>query len=580
MANSGETFDEIPFFIGDWHIEPSLGRVSRQNSEHESGAQQTKLEPQVMAVLLCLARAQGQVVSREAIESQAWANRVVGYDSLSTAIIKLRKALGDDSKNPRYIETVPKKGYRLITTVTPVEAKNVVKTDSAIHEVNSTQVESAPINHKAKPIRQRTQLILILSIVTAGLGFVIYNKLPYLFADTQVSQKNTIAVLPFKNMSEDIQQEYFSDGITADLITDLSKISGLGVIARNSVFTYKDSSIDVRQIGEELAVNYVIEGSVRKSNNKVRITARLIDASSGHNLWAERFDGNLENVFELQDNVTAKIISALQLKLSDREQKQLARKYTNNIEAYDHFLHGWISFWEFSKESNTLAKEHFYKAIELDPEFARAYANLALSYAYDVLAGWTDARDANLKRAEELSQKAIELDDELAQVHWAVGFTALISRKYQLALSEAQKVIALEPNNADGYGLLSTTLNYAAKPRDALVQMQKAMRLNPLHPSAYKVILGEIYFNLHDYVNAINQFEHALERNPDAYEPRLWLMASYAHLGRIGDASWQLEQIRSEHPDITIAKIEPVIPFIDPLQLRHLIDGLNKAGLK
>ncbi len=577
MANDVNALNEPPFCIGDWHIDPSLGRVSGLSAGRDSGAEQTKLEPQVMAVLLCLAKQQGQVVSREAIEDQAWANRVVGYDSLSTAIIKLRKALGDDSKNPRYIETVPKKGYRLIAAVSSAESENIITTEN----VNvSKKAEPARVIRSAKSGKQRLQLVIILSVITGGLAYVIFDKLPYLFTSTELSQQNTIAVLPFKNMSEDIQQEYFSDGITADLITDLSKISGLGVIARNTVFVYKDSSIDVRQIGKELAVNYVIEGSVRKSNNKVRITARLIDANSGHNLWAERFDGGLGDVFALQDNVTAKIIAALQLKLSDREQKQLARKYTNNIEAYDHFLQGWQRFWEYSKESNALAKEHFNRAIELDPDFARAYANLALSYAYDVLAGWTNTRDTNLKRAEELSQRAIELDDELAQVHWAVGFTALISRQYQLALSESQKVIALEPNNADGYGLLATTLNYVAKPRDALVQMQKAMRLNPLHPSAYKVILGEIYFNLHDYDSAIKQFEHALERNPDAHEPRLWLMASYAHQGRTDDASWQLEQIRLDDPAISIATIEPVIPFIDPMQLKHLVNGLNKAGLK
>ncbi len=577
MANDENALTEAPFCIGEWHIDPSLGRVSRQNAGPNSDAEQTKLEPQVMAVLLCLAKQRGLVVSREAIEAQAWANRVVGYDSLSTAIIKLRKALGDDSKKPRYIETVPKKGYRLIAAVSSTESVDATKTENANISAHADPFRES---RKAKPGQQRLPLILILAIITAGFGFVLYNKLPYLFANAEVGQHNTIAVLPFKNMSEDIEQEYFSDGITADLITDLSKISGLGVIARNTVFVYKDSSIDVRQIGKELAVTYVIEGSVRKSNNKVRITARLIDASSGHNLWAERFDGSLEDVFALQDDVTAKIISALQLKLSDREQKQLARKYTNNIEAYDHFLQGWTRFWEYSKESNVLAKEHFNRAIELDPQFARAYANLALSYAYDVLNGWTNTPDTNLKQAEYLSQKAIELDDKLAQVHWAVGFTALISRQYQLALSESQKVIALEPNNADGYGLLATTLNYAAKPRDALMQMKKAMRLNPLHPSAYKVIMGEIYFNLHDYENAVKQFEHALERNPEAHEPRLWLMASYAHLGRIDDASWQLEQIRLENPNITIATIEPVIPFIDPMQLKHLVNGLNKAGLK
>ena len=172
------------------------------------------------------------------------------------------------------------------------------------------------------------------------------------------------------------------------------------------------------------------------------------------------------------------------------------------------------------------------------------------------------------------------MDDNLAQVHWAVGFTALISRQYQLALSESQKVIDLDPSNADGYGLLATVLNYAAKPEDALVYMKKAMRLNPLHPSVYKVIMGEIYFNLHDYTNAIEQFEHALKRNPEAQETRLWLMASYAHIGRIDDASWQLELIRGDDPEISINTINAVIPFRDPMQLKHLIGGLNKAGLK
>ena len=562
MANGVDRLTEVPFCIGDWRIEPSLGRITGPDPDADS----TKLEPQVMAVLLCLAKQQGQVVSREAIEAQAWANRVVGYDSLSTAIIKLRKALGDDSKNPRYIETVPKKGYRLIATVT-----SATPTSDAEHTHTTSY---------AKPRRQRFQLGLILSFVIVGLGFVLYSKMPYLFTNTQINHHNTIAVLPFKNISGDIQQEYFSDGITGDLITDLSKISGLGVIARNSVFAYKDSSIDVRQIGKELAVSYVVEGSVRKSNEMVRISASLIDASNGQNLWAERFDGSLENVFKLQDDVTAKIISALQLKLSDREQQQLAIKYTSSFEAYDQFLQGWQRFWEYSKESNALAKEHFNQAIELDPEFARAYANLALSYAYDVLSGWTNTPDDYLKKAEHLSQKAVELNDDLAQVHWAVGFTALISRQYQFALSESQKIIALDPNNADGYGLLATTLNYAAKPQDALVYMQKAMQLNPLHPSVYKVILGEIYFNLHDYKNAVKQFEQALERNPGNQESRLWLAASYAHLGRIDDASWQLDIIRSADTTFSVTHIETVIPLKDPIQLKHLVDGLYKAGLK
>ncbi|MCK4709262.1 MAG: winged helix-turn-helix domain-containing protein, partial [Gammaproteobacteria bacterium] len=316
--NTNNVLDKAPFIIGEWEIDPSLGRVSGRNSV--SGT--TKLEPQVMAVLLCLAKQPNQVVSREFIEEQAWPNRVVGYDSLSTAIIKLRKALNDDSKNPRYIETVPKRGYRLIAKVSAVKDDSLVVT-KAVSPISSTSPAKA-IN----PRHQRIQLFLILSLITTGLVFMLYNKLPYLMTNVQVDSKNTIAVLPFDNMSGDIQQEYFSNGITADLITDLSKINGLSVIARNSVFAYKNSSTDVRKIGKELAVNYIIEGSVQKDKNKVRISARLIDANSGHNLWADRFDGSLEDIFALQDNVTTKIIAALKLKLSDREQQQIVRKYT------------------------------------------------------------------------------------------------------------------------------------------------------------------------------------------------------------------------------------------------------------
>jgi TolB-like protein/DNA-binding winged helix-turn-helix (wHTH) protein/Flp pilus assembly protein TadD len=557
--------DESPFTIGEWHVDPSLGRIR----SHKSISDSTKLEPQVMAVLLCLAKQPNQVISREYIEEQAWPDRVVGYDSLSTAIIKLRKALNDDSKNPRYIETVPKKGYRLITKVSVSEISK-----------HSTSEEKKGIDISYKFRGQRLQLMIVLGIVIASFAFILYEKLPYLFSIVQLDKNNTIAVLPFENMSKDIQQEYFSDGITSDLITDLSKISGLSVIARNSVFVYKKSSTDVRQIGKELSAKYIVEGSVRKVKNKVRISARLIDATTGHNLWAERFDGDLDNVFVLQDDVTSKIISALELKISDQEKEQLVKKYTNSFEAYDHFLQGWNYFWLYSKESNILAKEQFKKAIEFDPRFARAYANLALSYAYDVSTGWTNTPEENLRYAKELSQKSIELDDGLSQVHWAVGYTALISREYQLALSEAQKVIDLDPNNADGYGLLAAVLNYAAKPKDALRYMQKAMNLNPLHPSVYKVIMGEIYFNLHDYNNAVKQFEHALIRNPEAQEPRIFLSASYAHLDRIDDANWQLEQIRGVDPEISITTIQPVIPFRDPMQLKHLINGLSKAGLK
>jgi adenylate cyclase len=568
--------DQSPFWLEDWYIEPSAGRISRLGEE-------VKLEPKVMTVLVCLAQSQGKVISREELESRAWAGTIVGYDALASTIIKLRKAFGDDSKNSRIIKTVPKKGYCLIAQV---------RKANKAQEQGSTKSPASSITHQIDPVsttiinktsQQPWILVFLTVVLLAGLALGIIQFLAP-FKDEGINgaqaDKPSIAVLPFKNISDNEQQEYFSDGITSDLITDLSKISGLLVIARNTVFTYKNSEVDVREVGKELGVRYVIEGNVRKAADTVRISARLINASTGYNMWADRFDGTYNNVFALQDEVTAKIVSALQVKLTENERERLAQKYTNSIEAYDNFLHGWQRYWEYSKEGNAQAREYFTKAIELDENFARAYANLALTYAYEAFAGWTDDRTFILAQANKYAQKAIELDDSLPQVHWAAGFTALVDRNYQFAVSEAEKVIALDPNYADGYGLMATTLNYAAKPKDALQYMLKAMRLNPRHPYPYKMILGEIYFNLHDYDNAIENFNLALERNPAAQEPRLWLAAAYAYTGQIEDAQWELQNIRLVNPEIAIAKIENDIPLKDPVQLKHLIDGLYKAGLK
>ncbi|MDH5354542.1 MAG: winged helix-turn-helix domain-containing protein [Gammaproteobacteria bacterium] len=562
-----------PFVLGDWYIDPEPGEISAYGSDAESN----RIEPQVMSVLLCLAAQANNVVSRETIEAEVWSDRVVGYDSLSTAIIKLRKALGDNSKNPRYIETVHKKGYRLIMPISPPSDMETIAIEPA---EATTENQLNDTSHRTRPRRLNGLRLAGLGVLIAVTSIVLINQEYRWFFKTRIAPNSTIAVLPFENMSTDVQQDYFSDGITSDIITDLSKISGLGVIARNSVFSYKDSSADPIQIGRELGAAYLIQGSVRKSNHQLRITAHLMDISNGRDIWAERFDGSLEDVFALQDKVTARIIDALQLKISDRERGHIAKKYTESIEAYDNFLKGWGLYWEYSKESNKAAREFFIKAIDLDPDFARAYANLALTHAADVMNGWTKTPMLSLDKAEALSQQALELDSSLSQVHWAVAFSALVNRKYQLALSESIKAIDLDPNNADGYGILATTLNYTARPKEALEQMKKAMLLNPYHPSVYKIIMGEIYFNLRDYENAIKQFEAALNRNPEAQEARLWMTSTYAHLGRIDDANWELEQIKINDPSVSIDTVAEAVPFIDPLQLRHLIDGLYKAGLR
>jgi adenylate cyclase len=445
---------------------------------------------------------------------------------------------------------------------------------------HATARDTKAAQQKNLPARYLALAIVLLAALVAGwLVFTGKDREP-VPVTAAISDKPVIAVLPFRNLSDDAGQDYFSDGITADLITDLSRLSALSVIARNTVFTFKDGDIDTRRVRDELKVDYIVEGSIRKAGDQVRIAARLIDADSSITLWADRFDGELENIFAFQDAVTSKIITSLSIELTEQERNRLARKYSNSIAAYDLFLHGWQNLWLSSREGTLQARDYFLKAIELDSRFARAYANLALTYIYDHLLGWSENPDETLRMAHEYADKAIAIDPDLPQVYWVKGFADIFRRNYQQSLDYALKAIELDPNFADGYGLLATTLNYAGKPGEADIEMRKAMQLNPMHPAIYKVIHGEIFFNKHEYAKAIGNFNFVLQTNPESEESRLWLAAAYAHVGEIEEAAWQLEQIRISGRDLSLEYIENVIPFRDPEQRKHFIDGLYKAGLK
>lgn len=576
MPENVQIGPDSPFTIADWRIDPAACRISRGSEEH-------KIEPKAMTVLVYLAQHQNQVVSRETLEAEAWPNMVVGYDSLASAIIKLRKAFGDNAKRPEIIETVPKKGYRLIADV--VSEHNSASNNQGpkmTQAVKSTAASDKPM-HESYDREERSRgimltVVLMLSIV-AFILYMFYSMLPETSEKTASSEKIIIAVLPFKNLSDDKQQDYFSDGITVDLITDLSKISGLSVIARNSVFIFKDTDTDIRSVQKELGVDYVVEGSVRKFSDQVRISAILIDASNSINIWADRFDGELKNIFSFQDVVVSKIIDALSVKLTEQDKNRLAGKYSNSIEAYDQFLRGWQNLWLSSREGMLQARDDFRKAIELDDNFARAYANLALTYLYQHLHGWNKDDELALRKANEYADRAIEIDPSLPNVYWVKGFTEIFNRNYQRSLYFAEKSIELNPNFADGYGLLATTLNYAGKPEEADEVMREAIALNPKHPAIYKVIHGEILFNKHDFPAAVDAFTQALEINPEIEESRIWLASAYGNMGNIEDASWQLEQIRLNGRELSLQRLDEIIPLKDPAQRKVFIDGLAKAGL-
>jgi adenylate cyclase len=290
--------------------------------------------------------------------------------------------------------------------------------------------------------------------------------------------KPSIVVLPFDNMSNDPSQDYFSDGLTEDITTDLSKISSLFVISRNSAFTYKGKAVKVQDVSRELGVRHVLEGSVRRSDNQMRITAQLIDATQGQHLWSERYDRPLQDIFAVQDEIGQQIVFALNVKLTPEEQARFKNAPTNNLEAYDYYLRGWQLAWRTTKETNAQARQLFEKAIALDPQYAGAYAGLGFTYSLEWFSQWS-ADPQNLARAEEMHQKAIALDESLPRAHAALGFVKLWQKQYAQATAEIERALTLDPNSAPGYGNLAALLMSVGRPEEAVEAAKKALRLDP-----------------------------------------------------------------------------------------------------
>jgi adenylate cyclase len=395
----------------------------------------------------------------------------------------------------------------------------------------------------------------------------------------ELPDKPSIAVLPFVNMSGDAEQEYFSDGMTEDLITDLSKISGLFVIARNSVFTYKGRAVKVEEVSRELGVRYVLEGSVRKSGDRVRITAQLVEAKTGGHLWAERYDRELKDVFALQDEITMKIMRGLQVKLTEVEQKCLMCKYTCNMEAYDYTLRGMEYFSRATKGANAEARQMFERAIDLDPGYASAHSRLGSTHLMDWIFGWSHDPQS-LERAFETAQRAIDLDDSLPEAHSLLGHVYLWKKQHEQAIGELEKAITLDPNGADGLADLGNILNWAGRPEEGIGLVNKAMRLNPLCPDYYIFHLGHAHFLTEEYEEAIASFKRVLNRNPNFRPVHTYLVASYSEVGREEEARAEAEEILRINPNLSLEALRQRLPYRDQAVLERLIAGLRRAGLK
>jgi adenylate cyclase len=391
--------------------------------------------------------------------------------------------------------------------------------------------------------------------------------------------KPSIAVLPFVNMSGDPEQEYFSDGMTEDVITSLSKRSGLFVIARNSVFTYKGKAVKPEQVSRELGVRYILEGSVRKAEKQVRITAQLIDATTGYHLWAEHYDGELKDVFTLQDGITQKIVAALAPKLTAGEHSRAETPETNSIEAYDLVLRGIPVLNEERKESNAMARQMFQKAIALDSNYARAYANLSWTYFLEWLYQWTQD-PGGLDRALEAAKKAVAMDDSSSDAHLVLGWNLLWRKQHDLAIAELEKGVSLDPSNSDAYALLGEALNFSERPEEAIEFHRKAMRLDPNYPVYVALFLAQSYFLLRRYDQALAAYKEVLSRNPDYLPAHEQLAVVYMELGREKEARAQVAESLRINPGDSLELLRDRLPYKNQADLERNISALRKAGLK
>jgi adenylate cyclase len=395
--------------------------------------------------------------------------------------------------------------------------------------------------------------------------------------------KPSIAVLPFTNLSDDPEQEYFAHGITDDLITDLSKLSGLFVIARNSSFAYKGQQVKVRQVAEDLGVRYILEGSVRRAGNQARINAQLIDAMAGGHLWAERYEGAMEDIFALQDSVIGRIVSGLAVKLTVSDQITLAVRRENvNLEAYDYLLRGKQLLSRIEGQDTQRAKGMFEKAIEIDPAYARAYLNLGLLYLNE----WTlrgRARDQNLARAIALGQKAAELDPALAGAHVLIAEAYLFLGEHDKAEVEGEKAIALNPTHAETLGNLGAYLVKAGPSDKAIEVLTKAVRLDPYHPPDYLFFLGRAFFGSARYEEAVKVLRKGVSREPNYIAFHLWLAASYAMLERGVEAQAEVIEVLRLNPDFTLrayaAWARNYTPPKNRADMERRLSALRKAGI-
>ncbi|MCH8106693.1 MAG: winged helix-turn-helix domain-containing protein, partial [Proteobacteria bacterium] len=486
--------------IDGWQIDANRYRISRDGIEK-------KLEPRIMELLLYLADHPGQVVTRQQIEDDVWKDRVVGYDVLSGSIAKIRKAFEDTSQNPRIIETIPKSGYRLIAPV-------LVQNKDAYTYSGNPAAEHYPGKRNFKISRISALGIVIAVISLVIIGFYVLNS-----GDSETKStaetagkhfdpgKPSLAIMPFKNMSNDPGQSVYSDGLTDDLITDLSNIEGLQVTPRHSSFIYATKKISPLEIARELRVRYIVQGSLRRSFDDIRVNVQLVDTQINQEIWAQRFDDSIESIFNLQDQIINQILRKLDL---DPGTKPHSKRRTTSLEAYDFFLraeHRRLNGRPSARDSKTL--DFYRRAIELDPSFVAAYTGLAR----EALGNWQNDETRVMPSAVwkkliyKTAGKALELDPENAEALAILGLLQVVSGEHDVGIASVKSAVAINPGNPQLHVDLAIVLSYGGAHQEALQSINNAINQYSAPPATYIRSRAYIYFFLGQFENALKDIK-------------------------------------------------------------------------
>ena len=524
---------EVPFSFEDYCLDVDRRELKR-------GSELIAIGPKVFDLLLFLIQNREQVVTRDDLLQAVWGGRIVSESTLTSHINAVRKAIGDTGREQRLIRTVSRKGIRFVGKIQEEELP-----------ANASVTDSGMASERLGPI-------------------------------LTVPESPSIAVMPFRNLSGDVEQDYFADGVVEDIITALSRIRWLFVIARNSSFTYKGKTVDEKQVGRELGVRYVVEGSVRQSENRIRITGQLVDAATGTHLWAERFEGTLDDIFELQDQIATSIVGAIASQLERAEIERARRKPTGSLSAYDNYLRAMPHLHRGTREAINEALPLFYKAIQLDSEFASAHAMAAWCHFWRKVNGWMTDRPQEIAEGIRLARLAVELGKDDAVALTRAGHAlAHLAGELEGAIALVDKALVLNPNLAAAWFLGGFLRTARGDPDAAIEFFTRAMRFSPLDPEMFRMQAGMALSHLFAgrFDMASSWAEQSFRQLPSFLIVVAIIAASHAHAGRTEQARTAVDHLQKLDPTFCISGLQDWIPIRRPEHLARFVTGLRLAGL-